>query len=71
MSKRVYSYTGSYGETVVYPANERHFNLHADCTLRDVEGPPMPKCVRCSEEVNEVNDVGICEDCAEEESEGE
>lgn len=35
--------------------------------MREIEGPQMPKCARCSEEVNTVNDVGLCEDCSEEE----
>lgn len=45
-------------------------NLPPGVTVKDCEGPTMPKCVRCEEEVNTVNDVGLCEDCAEEESEG-
>lgn len=39
------------------------FNLPPGATMREIEGPQMPKCVRCKEEVNVVNDVGICEDC--------
>lgn len=41
------------------------FNLHADCTNADHEGPPQPRCERCGWLYSDYEDslAKLCPDC--------
>lgn len=39
------------------------FNLPPGCSMRDIDGPPMPCCEKCGEEHNDEDNNGLCPDC--------
>lgn len=43
------------------------FNVPDGCSARDINGPPMPRCVRCGEPYSDYWDslVKLCDDCYE------